>query len=242
MPKLALAALCATVALALPAAASAADMTPVGTVDVSGSVVAVNNGPGDQLDSHVSGNLVSYTDFSGTNPVIRYHDLAADTDNAIPGGSDFDVVSAIRGSTIVYTDVAGATQAISEFDTSNPSNPPQPVDPQTNSLRQDASVGDQLIAWEDYTNAPSDPQIFVYDRGDGTTVNVSNAPSDYNVNPAVSPTGAAVTWTECGSPDVDCNIWSATRSGGTWTLNQLTSDGTEELPGTDGTIVASRSR
>lgn len=41
--------------------ASAADVTPVSTVDLSSSPpTAVNTGPGDQTDPHISGDVVTY--------------------------------------------------------------------------------------------------------------------------------------------------------------------------------------
>ena len=52
-------------ALLAPPALCAA-ITPVNGGIVGGSITVVNNGPGDQTDPHVSGNLAVYTDL---NPV-----------------------------------------------------------------------------------------------------------------------------------------------------------------------------
>src|SRR4029077_12677423 len=93
------------VLLPVTALSSAADITPGAAIDVSASPIVVNAGPGDQADSHVAGSLISYTDYSGPTPQIRYHDLASASDAGIPNGGNFDVRSAIRRRTIVYTHI-----------------------------------------------------------------------------------------------------------------------------------------
>src|SRR5689334_5680795 len=51
---------------------------------LAGSVVGVGTGAGDQVDPHVSGDWVTYTDFSSGSGRIRYHNLVTGLDAAIP--------------------------------------------------------------------------------------------------------------------------------------------------------------
>ncbi|PZR80441.1 MAG: hypothetical protein DLM65_08025 [Candidatus Aeolococcus gillhamiae] len=89
--------------VAIPSAAGA--LTPDVKPTPPGTAVAIKTGPGDQTEPHVSGNLVSYTDLSVIPSQIRYHDLATNTDTAIPSLPDGgrDQSSAVSGTTVVYS-------------------------------------------------------------------------------------------------------------------------------------------
>jgi hypothetical protein len=202
--------------------------------------ITVNNGPGDQVDPHVSGTLVSYTDFTGPTPQIRYHDLATNSDAAIPNNGAFDIVSDVSGTTIVYTHVSGATQAIYSFDTATPAQAPQALDPQAGSLRDNAGIGVATVAWEDFGFNPHAPEIVAYERASGATTRLTND-TLIDVNPALSPSGTVVAWTKCVAPSSGCAIYQASLAGGTWSAPQRLTDpalGDCELPDTNGTVVA----
>jgi hypothetical protein len=205
---------------------------------MSGPIV-VNNGPGDQIIGGISGNLVSYTDQS-SGYQIRYHDLAANSDAAIPNNGASDLRSDVLGSVVVYTRVTGGTQAIYSFDTATPAQAPQELDPQPNSVRSNSSIGAATVVWEDYVLNPNGPEIVAYDRASGSTTRLTNdAFSD--VNPAVSPSGTVVAWTKCTSAAAGCAIYQASLAGGTWSAPQRLTDptiGDCELPHTNGAVVA----
>jgi hypothetical protein len=228
-----------------PGAAQAAPITPPPAITPPGMTTqVVNNGPGDQSQPRIGGDLVAYTDSSLNSGQIRYQHLAtAGSDAAIPSNGGIDILPDVRGSTIVYTHITGCAgteaDAIFSFDTST-SGPPTEVAPQPCSLRQNAGIGDSTIAWEDFgfTNPAAFAEIVAYDRATATTTALTNtSDSLQNVDPTVSPDGSVIAWTKCDNSGV-CNIWDATRTGpGAWTVHQLTTDGRDELPDTNGSVV-----
>jgi YVTN family beta-propeller protein len=227
---------------AAAAQAAATVVTPVsaGAPPGLGGPVAVNNGPADQLDGHISGTLVSYTDFSPSLPGIRYHSLSTGADTAVPSNDgSTDVVSAVSGTRIVYTHFLAGTEAIYYFDTASPGQAPTELDPLAGSIRTDASIEGNTVAWEDYDFNPSEPQIVAYDLATSTATPITGN-SLTNINPSVSPSGTVIAWTGCASPNTDCAIYDSTLSGGTWSAPQQLTDPTAkdcELPRTDGVTV-----
>jgi Tol biopolymer transport system component len=223
----------ATLALAGAPAAAASDPT------LTGTSVTINSGPGNSTDPHVSGDWVSYTNDSTGSDEIHYYNLATSTDAYISNNGGNDTLSDVSGTTLVYTheDTSGNFY-IDAFDIGS-GNPPAVVDPVTGSVRSDPAIGGDTVAWVDYTNNPAAPEIIVYNTVTQTATVLAN--NGYpNLEPAVSPDGSVVTWVQCSSAGVPCEVWDAIQgSGGTWTSNQLTdsASGDSENPHTDGTIV-----
>lgn len=219
--------------------ALAQPITPVRGPALTGSTQVVNNGPGDQYDPHISNDLVSYTDFSVAPSQIRYQHLAvAGSDRGIPNNGAQDVVSDVNNNFVVYMHITNAAQAIYLFDTTTAAAPSE-VDPVSGEIRADPTIGGTTIAWEDSTLSPSGSDIVAYDRTTNTATYVTSdgASSVSNVNPAVDNAGAVIAWTKC-TTSTSCHIWSAVKTGTTWTTHPLTSgSGVEELPDTNGTIV-----
>src|SRR5262249_44709968 len=84
---------------------------------VVGTTRVVNNGPGNQSDPHVQGDLVSYTndDLLGTTS-IRYFDLATNTDYLVPGnGADSE--SEVNTGLIAFTEATPLGSQIVLFNT-----------------------------------------------------------------------------------------------------------------------------
>src|SRR5215813_2555662 len=93
-------------------------VTPITTVPMlTGTLVAVNNGPGNQTNPHVDCDRVSYTndDFQGSS-TIHYFDFSTGMDNVIPGNGQ-DRLSDLSGSRIAFTEVAPLGDQIVVFDT-----------------------------------------------------------------------------------------------------------------------------
>ena len=100
------AALIAATAAAV-ATGTAGAVTPIDGGDAGGTPTTLNNGPGDQSEPHVSGNLAVYTGradiFSpGT---IHYFDFSTSSDGVVPAGApgDSDVLSDVNGNRIVFS-------------------------------------------------------------------------------------------------------------------------------------------
>jgi hypothetical protein len=220
-------------------------VTPTLKLTPAGQLIVVNNGPGDQSDPHVSGNLVVYSYAEGTNSTIHYFDLATVTDKTVPSNdsSYYDYLSDVRGTTIVFTHItAGNVSRILMFDTSSSSASPVEIAPITNPYRQSAQIGDQTIAWQDYgfSSPGFISDIVAYDRTSATTTRLAHD-SALNESPGISPDGAVIAWVKCPSPGALCAIWQATLSNGTWTAQRVSPQAVPETashPDTDGTIIA----
>ncbi len=210
-------------------------ITPTMMPTPPGTLITVNNGPGDHGDPHVSGDLVSYSNLD-SNFTIRYFNLASLTDNGVPNSGTFDFLSDVSGQTIAFTRVSASATAIFSFDTSAPSSPPVEIAPQPGSSRQSAQIGTTTIAWQEFISGSS-ADIVAYDRASRSTTRLAND-SALNQTPAISADGSAITWAKCASITAPCDIWSAVRTGTVWGTHQLTnSAGRCSHPDTNGQVV-----
>jgi len=223
-------------------AAAQVSVTPTVKPTPIGQLIVVNNGPIDQNDPHISGNLVVYSNTDATNSTIHYFDLASLTDKAIPnsGTNPRDFLSDVRGTTIVFTRMTPGQSAIFSFDTA--SGLLTEIAPQAGSVRREAQIGDQTIAWQDFgfSNSATVADIVVYDRQSGTTTRLAND-SALNQWPGISPDGRVIVWGKCPTISSPCTTWLATLSNATWTAQQVSSQVETQAathPDTDGTIVA----
>jgi len=240
-----------TALLLLPAKAAAQQggggnaVTPTLAPTPLGQLITVNNGPGDHFDPHVSADLVAYSNMDASGcQTIHYFNLVTLSDAAVlfncTVSSDF--LSDVGGTVIAFTHVDSSHSAISTFDTANPANAPVELAPQAGSFRQDAQIGDQTVAWQDYGyyNNGLASDIVAYDRASGTVTRLTSD-GHTNQNPGISPDGMVITWADCSSFSA-CDIWSATGGGGKWAphllTNGTTGGGLCSHPDTDGQIVA----
>jgi uncharacterized repeat protein (TIGR01451 family) len=209
-----------------------------------GKLTIVNNGPGDQTDPHVSGNLVSYSSAtSATDPVFTIHtfDLSTGLDVEIPQCCfEKDLESDVSGSTVVFLRISSNfATSIFSFDTATAGAQPVEVSPMDTQLRASPQIGGNTIAWEAIASPSSNAngQIIAYDIPTGATTLLSNDPM-VNQAPAISPDGSVVTWEKCAFPGAPCDIWSARGGGTTWVIHQLTNgNGSCKHPDTNGQIV-----
>lgn len=227
--------------LLLPSRAAAQNsVTPTVKSTPPGQLIVVNNGPGDQTDPHVSGDLVSYSNSDVAHFTVRYFNLATGVDTVIPNNGSFDFLADARSSTIAFTRDTPASSAIFTFDTSNPSALPVEVDPMGPVSRQAAQIGDQTIAWQDFISASSvTSDIVAYDRQSGAAIRLTSD-GMLNQTPAISPDGTVIVWEKCANVAAPCSTWKALLSNGTWTVQQLVSQvgGAQTHPDTDGSIIA----
>lgn len=231
----------ALLALALSAGrATAATAVPAPHIGTLTGVVpfAIDNGPGDQTDPHVSGRYVSYTSEMSGDSAVRVYNLATQTGDAVPrpdGGLDF--LSDVSGSTVTYTRL-GNTSAIYQYDPSNGAE--SEVDASPSSNRRESRAGGGMIVWQDfgYTNDVTTPEIAAYDTATGATTRLT-WDSLLDKDPAVAPDGNTIVWTKCQTDGTDCTIWAAQRIPGGWGIGARTSvtDGEASLPDTDGRYI-----
>jgi hypothetical protein len=94
----------AVVALAAAVATGTAGaVTPANGGDAGGTTTTINNGPGDQTDPHVSGDLAVYTDNTGATSTIHYFDFRTGSDHVVPNAGDYDLLSDVNGGRIVFS-------------------------------------------------------------------------------------------------------------------------------------------
>ena len=218
---------------------TAGAVTPANGGDAGGTAVVVNNGLGDQSETHVSGSLAVYTERPDIFAIgtIHYFDLATGLDGAVPPGApgDSDVLSDVNGSRIVFsrTRAADSTTGVMLFEAST--GIVNELDPQPGSMRFGAVVGGNTVAWGEF--AGPNGEVFAYDLAAGTARNLSRS-SDLDMNPAVSPAGDVVVWEHCvGS---NCDILQSRRTGDVWGTPTVVADpapSNESNADTDGTTV-----
>ena len=225
-------------AVVVVGAGTAEAVTPVNAGGVGGTTIAVDNGPGDQSEPHVSGDLAVYTDREGlfTLGTIRYFDFLTSSHGAVPSApGDSDILSDVNGSRIVFsrTRASDPAMAVMLFDTI--SGALTELDPQAGGMiRFGAVIGGDTVAYAEFAFNSGD--IFAYDLAAGTATNVSGS-SDLDMNPSVSPAGDIVVWEHCvGS---NCDILQSIRSGGAWSSPTVVgaTPSNESNPDTDGITV-----
>ncbi|MFY9579876.1 MAG: thrombospondin type 3 repeat-containing protein [Gaiellaceae bacterium] len=231
----------AMVALAAAVATGTAGaVVPANGGDAGGTTTTINNGPGDQTEPHVSGDLAVYTDKDFLNGSrIHYFDFLTGIDHVVPSGApgDSDNLSDVGGNRIVFsrTRAADGKTAAMVFDVVNGTL--RELDPQplaTPMTRFGTVIGGDTVAYQELEIGNGD--IFAYDLVAGTATNLSQS-YDSDGNPGISATGDVITWERCfGS---NCDILQAVRSGGAWgaptTVAATLSN--EGNPDTDGTTV-----
>jgi hypothetical protein len=228
------AALIAAATMAVLAGAAGA-ITPANGGDAGGTMITINNGPGDQTDPHVSGDLAVYTDNQGTiSSTIRYYNFISASDQAVPNSGEFDLLSDVNGSRIGFSRLrSDGSTASMVFDVSSMTL--TDVAPVAGSNRFGVVLGSSVVAFQELNSGSGD--IFAYDLStSGPLINVSASP-DVEQNASISPAGNAVVWERCvGS---NCGIYRSVNTGSGWGSPELVSDtlSNEGNPDTDGTTV-----
>jgi Tol biopolymer transport system component len=232
---------------------SAALLTVVLTIlPVSGGTltppkILIDGAAGNQFDPHVDLDLAAYSN-AGTStfgPVeeIRYYSFSTAVTGAIPntladGGLSRDMLSDVDQGRIVFTrfyDLAGSA-GIVLFDVA--SGTQTELAPPVGTLRYGVALGSQTAVYVDYglsTNGTG--EVVLVNLGTNTTTRLTND-DVADQNPAVAPDGNTVTWDRCPISDANCDIYTATRSGSIWVIQQISSSLLRETsPDTNGTQV-----
>src|SRR5712691_11148520 len=193
------AALIAAVAAAV-ATGTAGAVTPANGGDAGGTTTTINNGPGDQTEPHVSGDLVAYTDkdfVAGSR--IHYFDLGTGIDQVVPAGAsgDSDNLSDVGDGRIVFSRTRagdGKTAAMLFDVASGTLRELDPVTAATPMSRFGVVIGGGTVAYDELEVGNGD--IFAYDLATATATNLSQS-FDLEGDPAVAPAGDVVVWERC---------------------------------------------
>ena len=208
-------ALAALAALAACAPIPALAVVPIPVATPALTHVAIDLGPGDQYDPHVSGDWMVYN--SGL--VLRTYNFSTGVNAQIPlGAAVRDLLPDVSGSRIVYSHIiSGSKTAIVVFDASSPGTPPQELDPAPGTTRAGSAIGGNTVAYIDFGLIPNGALV-IHDLGGSATVPFSfdNLP---NQDPVVSPDGNVVTWEHCSAALQHCDIWRAVKLSGSWDVS-----------------------
>ena len=221
-------------------------LDPTTALPLTGTFQTINNGPGNQLDAHVDGDLASYfndyfdNDLNRRIWTIRYFDFATNTDRKVP-----------TNGRVFHSDVSG--DRISFIEEDDPWSGPHVIVfdslSQTRTVvpgfgHQKTSLGNNVVAFEERTYVPAsnwfleEGEIGVYDLGSGTVTSLTND-DQFDFQPAVSPTGNVIAWTKCQTDQSGCDISTAIRTApGVFNTQALTGTlGEEGSPRTNGQLV-----
>lgn len=159
-----------------------------------GTTRVINNGPGNQLDPHIDGNLITYTndDLAGST-TVHYFDLTTNTDHLVPGnGADSE--SEVSAGRIAFTEATPLGSQVVLFDTGSQSR--KVLDGY--GLSKPTIGGDYV-----YFEYVQDRDIGGYlISGDFLVRMTNDAVPD--TNPIISPGGRLMLYQRCQSPGVGC--------------------------------------
>lgn len=217
------------------ASAAAIDLTTAPLLP--GTLRVVDAGVDNQVDPHIDGNLVAYTnvDVNGL-PLIKYFDLATNSGDFVPFlPPEESFLPDVSEGRVVYTSLNlsdDGTQVISRlkiFDTATGT-----VSAVTDGNRHvNSTVAGDLIAFEDRSFSNGETEIAVYDLANQITSRLTDD-TLLDLDPAVTPTGDAVVFQKCESTvpfeqPINCDIYKSVRTApGVFTTSQLTSNPVEE--------------
>lgn len=179
--------------------------------------ITINGMPGDQTDPHVSGDLVSYSNFAGTEE-IRYYRFSTGEDTAIAhvdefGARPIDQLSDVSGRYIAFTSTnsRGTEARVMLFDVELGSPEPIEINARSDTHRGDSAIGGNSVAYVDrYSLFTPKPGVIVhFDLITGVETQLSNNGLE-NFDPAVSPDGNVVTWQRCETV-IGCDVVQAVK-------------------------------
>jgi hypothetical protein len=200
---------------------------------------AINVGPGDQYDPHVSGDLVSYTSDFG----IRYYRFSTGVDAAIPmGNSARDLLAGVSLKWISFSRVVvGVQTGISMFDVDTGIT--TEIDPAPGVTRIGSTIAGNTIGYVDYS-LEGHGEMVVHQPTSPPMVRLTNDIAN-DANPMFSSLGEVIVWEHCATSFANCDIAQSVRTQTmqnvfvTWTSSFATSTPLvhEGAPDTNGTIV-----
>ena len=76
---------------------------PIAGPPLVGTMTVINDGPGNPLDPHISGDLVPYTHALHDYGEVRYYDFFTASDSAIPTNGGAESLSKISGTTLTQS-------------------------------------------------------------------------------------------------------------------------------------------
>ncbi len=219
----------------IPAVAFA--VVPANGGSVGGVSTTVDNSPGDQLDPHVSGDLAAYTSNGTSTPTIRYFDFLNPGTNTIPTepGAQ-DTLSDVNNGHVAFSrQHSGGMRSCLVFDVASLLTIEINSGPMSQVFA--TALGGNTVAFVDGNSGNGDIRVGTLANPSAFPVTLSGA-SDFDMNPAVAPSGNLVVWQRCIGGFSNCDIMKSTFAG-SWGPSVLVSDSLaeERNPDTDGVNI-----
>ena len=240
----ALAPVLAALLLFVPNWVAAVTLTDGGQLPVT--PITIDNRIGDQFDPHIDQDLLVYSNAvdtlaEGLIQEIRYYRFSTATLAAIPntlpdGTRANDLLSDVNQGRIIFTRVfPGNRTAIMLFNVGTQTL--SELAPAPASSHIGTAIGGETVAFVDYgLVGDGSGEIMVLDLTTSALTRLTND-TVYDANPAVSLDGNVVTWESCAS-SANCDIYSATHTGGIWIIQQVAAGPlNERSPHTNGTQI-----
>ena len=234
----------AALLLFVPNWAAAVTLTDGGQLPVT--PITIDNRIGDQFDPHIDQDLLVYSNAvdtlaEGLIQEIRYYRFSTATLAAIPntlpdGTRANDLLSDVNQGRIIFTRVfPGNRTAIMLFNVGTQTL--SELAPAPASSHIGTAIGGETVAFVDYgLVGDGSGEIMVLDLTTSALTRLTND-TVYDASPAVSPDGNVVTWERCAS-SANCDIYSATRSGGIWIIHEVAAGPlNERSPDSNGTQI-----
>lgn len=210
-------------------------ITPANGAPPTAAIVPISTGPGEQLDPHVSKDLIAYTDNGLANPGIRYFDFSTGLQALVPTAPfSQDTLSDVNDGRITFSrqnptgeravlmfvPATGVTHTVSPFGAGE---------------FFATAIGYNTVAFVDA--ATGNGEIAVHNLVSGLT-QVLDPSTQFDTGPNVSPDGNTVVWQRCPQNFSSCDILKAVAGSSAWTVSPVSATAYHESnPDTDGTWI-----
>jgi len=207
---------------------------------LAGTHQVLNNSPTSQMEGHIDGKVVAYSDHDPYAPPltpqtqIRYYDFTTNTDHLVPG-DELPMHPDISRGRIVFQDFNATGDPIIVLDTASQTRTIVP-----GSGSRPAIGGNTVAIWgSTEPDGSFNPKIRAYDLSSGTSTQLTGE-NLTNVFSAVSSDGNVIVWQKCHDNALNCDIYSSVQtSPGVFMTTQLTgADRDDRGPDIDGETVA----
>lgn len=215
------------------AAGAAGAVTPADGGDGGGGTITIDNGPGSQVDPHVSGDQIAYTDQDIGR--IRYYDIVSAAGGVVPTPpGSLDTLSSVSGSRIAFARQTGIERAVVVYDVASGTS----VEIGPNNGAFATAIAGDTVAFVSSNSGNGDILVADLSAPSAPPQNLSASP-DFDANPNLAPDGNTVVWETCDGTFTNCGVLRAVRTSGIWgTAEAVSNTAASELnPDTDGGTI-----
>jgi len=210
-------------------------ITPANGAPPTAPRVPINTGAGDQLDPHVSKDLMAYTDNATAGPSIRFFDFSTGVDAIVPTEfGNHDVLSDANEGRIAFSR-SSSTGQFSVLMFVPATGTTHVVAAPGTGFYFDTAIGNNTVAVTEETTS-GETQIVTVSLATGLRESLGSA--QFNTAPNVSPDGNTLVWQGCNQSFIDCDVFKAIGGPGAWVVSPVTATTSSDMfPDTDGAHI-----